>query len=265
MIVSLIRCKGDKMTIDLNSKSHAANRINWFIDRGCQLLRSEEKQRNYLGCSAVGGPCERAVQYEALSTVYCGKVIQAPEIPSRVLRVFSRGHVVEDLAAGWMRSAGFLVNTKNESGRQFGVSFLDGRLLGHVDGIITFWFAKEECPVELPCLWECKCLHHKGVTGLRRNKLKNTYPKYYGQMQLYMGGLNLNRGVITCVDADTMEIYHEIVPFSEKEFKGLLERTEHVLDVCERGEMIPRFAVSPAEIMCKLCHWKDICWGDEND
>lgn len=48
--------------IDLNSRSGLSDRLNWLIDEGIDA--SVETPRTYLGCSAIGGECERSVQLE---------------------------------------------------------------------------------------------------------------------------------------------------------------------------------------------------------
>lgn len=96
----------------------------------------------------------------------------------------------------------------------------------------------------------------------RRDHIRKSHPKYYGQMMLYMGGLRLKRGLITCVDADTMDIYHELVDFDEETFDMLIRRAEHVLAMCEAGEMVPRCATTRASVTCRLCHWSDVCWSE---
>lgn len=97
---------------------------------------------------------------------------------------------------------------------------------------------------------------------MRRNGVRRSHPKYWAQMQLYMGGLRLQRGLITAVDADTMELRHELVEFDETAFKALLVRAEHVLTCSEAGEMVPRCATTPAALECKMCHWADACWKE---
>ena len=48
--------------IDLNSRSGLSDRLNWLIDAGIDA--SVETPRTYLGCSAIGGECERSIQIE---------------------------------------------------------------------------------------------------------------------------------------------------------------------------------------------------------
>ena len=97
--------------IDLNSRSGLSDRLNWLIDEG--INASVETPRTYLGCSAIGGACERAVQIEYAQAYAisrnagrdAGCTALACPFPARVRRIFERGHDVEDRAARWLRLA----------------------------------------------------------------------------------------------------------------------------------------------------------------
>jgi hypothetical protein len=54
-----------------------------------------------------------------------------------MLRIFERGHVMEDCMVAWLRDAGFDLRTRKPDGEQFGFSVADGRLQGHIDGVIV--------------------------------------------------------------------------------------------------------------------------------
>ena len=256
--------------IDLNARSHLSDRLNWLIDEGINACA--EKPRKYLGCSAIGGECERAVQIEYAHAHAAsrnagrdaGCSSSACPFPARVRRIFERGHDVEDRAARWLRQARLLLVTEDPlTGGQFGVSFLDGKLLGHADGILACWQGEGEAPLDLPALWECKCLGHKYVTQARREHIRRSHPKYWYQMQLYMMGLHLERGLITCVDADTMEMYHELVPYDEGEAEKMLRRAERILQATDAGELLPRAETTPASAVCRMCRVAKLCWGEE--
>ena len=256
--------------IDLNSRSGLSDRLNWLIDEGIDA--AAEKPRRYLGCSAIGGACERAVQIEyALANAEsrsagrdAGCTASANLFPARVRRIFERGHDVEDRAARWLRLARLLLVTEDPlTGGQFEVSFLDGKLLGHADGILACWQGEGETPLQLPALWECKCLGHKYVTQARREHIRRSHPKYWYQMQLYMMGLRLERGLITCVDADTMEMYHELVPYDEGEAVKMLRRAERILQATDAGEWLPRAETTSSAMVCRMCRVAKLCWGGE--
>ena len=239
--------------IDLNSKTALADRINWLIDAGIDA--EQEAPRDYLGCSVLGGACERAVQFEALGALRGSSCAEA--FSPRIKRVFQRGHDAEARAAAWLRAAGFVLVT-DIAGAQFEVSFFDGKVKGHADGILTH-FIGDDCPIALPALWECKCVGAKYWREAVRHKVKKSHPQYLAQMQLYMGGLKLTRGLITMINADTLELHHELIEFGPDTFAALLSRAERILLSSAAGELLPRGKNTP-DFICKMCRFQAPCW-----
>jgi FAD/FMN-containing dehydrogenase len=239
--------------IDLNSTSPWAitARINPLVDAACQQRRAEEPPRDYLGCSILGHPCERAIQYEISPPV-------EKTFPARVLRIFDRGHWAEDYAMHLLQKAG-LVFAPHESG-QYEVAFLGGRVKGHADGVIV-WERTGSHVVPIPCLWECKCLGAKYWRELTKTRLKSCRPTYYGQVHLYMQGLDLNVCLFTAVNADTMEMHHELVERDEATANRLLSRAGHILLATDHGELLPRLHPNRSHVDCKICSWSEACWA----
>ena len=144
--------------IDFNSSSSISGQITALVDVAMQQARASQSERQYLGASRLGVACERALQFEyARASIDHGR-----DIPGRMLRIFERGHVMEDCMVGWLRDAGFDLRTRKADAEQFGFSVADGRLQGHVDGVVVGGpegFA-------YPALWECKCLGNKSWSDL---------------------------------------------------------------------------------------------------
>lgn len=246
--------------IDFNSSGAFADRVNWLIDAGME--ETPREPRRYLGCSVLGGECERAAQYEALAAK--GEVERPPET-ARLLRIFQRGHEAENWCAAWIRQAGFVLLTEDpRGGGQFEVSFLNGFLRGHADGILAHYIPPPgnawQSPIELPALWENKCLGAKGWRALQRANVRKVYPKYFAQVQLYMLGLNLRQCLFTALNADTMELHHERIEYSETAALDLLARARRIKTACDYGEMLPHGPASETNLTCRLCHWSTICW-----
>ena len=102
---------------------------------GCRPVKPAGATATYLGGSRLGHPCERALQFE---------YAQAPKdegagFDGRTLRIFAIGHALEDLAAAWLRAAGFDLYTRKSlapakaggnrpDGGQFGFSIAGGRI-----------------------------------------------------------------------------------------------------------------------------------------
>lgn len=257
--------------IDFNRKSLLPARVNWFVDNG--LRDAQEPHRQYLGMSAVGGECERAVQLDGLATAFreqaaaclgeeAAQKLFALQPEPRVRRIFERGHLLEDAAAKWLRQAGFVLNARDpETGRQYAAELCNGRLKGHADGVIVWWDGPHSCPVELPALWECKALGHKWVQKMRKEGVRRTHPKYYGQVNLYMKALRLERCLLTAIDCDLMELHHELIEYDAEEAARLEDRFNRIELACMAGELLPREESSRAAFACRWCRGADVCWS----
>jgi hypothetical protein len=240
--------------MDFNSSASLSGQVTALVDLGMQLARSLQGARQYLGASRLGASCERALQYEyAQAPVDPGR-----ETEGRMLRIFERGHVIEDCMVTWLRDAGFDLRTRKAGGEQFGFSALDGRLQGHVDGVIVggpegFGY---------PALWENKCLGAKSWRELEKNRLAVAKPIYAAQVALYQAYLELHEhpALFTAVNADTMEIYAELVPFDAELTQRMSDRAVKVISATEAGELLPRSFSEPTHFECRMCPWQDRCW-----
>lgn len=240
--------------LDFNSTASLSGRLTALIDVGMQQARAGQEARRYLGASRLGVACERALQYEyAQAPVDYGR-----DIEGRLLRIFERGHVIEDSMVAWLRAAGFDLRTRDCSGEQFGFSVADGRLQGHADGVIVGGpegFA-------YPCLWENKCLGGKSWRELEKHRLAVAKPVYAAQVALYQAYLELTEhpALFTAVNADTMEIYAELVPFDAALAQRMSDRAVKIITATDAGELLPRSFAEPTHFECRMCAWQDRCW-----
>lgn len=240
--------------LDFNATSSLSGQVSALVDAGMQAHARQQQRREYLGASRLGVACERALQFEyADAPVDSGK-----DFSGRILRIFERGHVTEDLMVGWLRLAGFDLRTQGRDGHQFGFSLLDGRLQGHVDGVIV------DGPeaYAYPCLWENKCLGAKAWRDLEKRRLAVAKPVYAAQVALYQAYLELHThpALFTAVNADSMEIYAEFVPFDAALAQRMSDRAVKVITATEAGDLLPRLTNDPAHVECRLCAWADRCW-----
>lgn len=240
--------------LDFNSAASLSGRLTSLIDIGLQQTRQQQIPRFYLGASRLGVTCERALQFEfAQAPVDAGR-----DFDGRMLRIFERGHVMEDCMLAWLRNAGFEVLTRKADGEQFGFSVAEGKLQGHIDGVIV---AGPEgfC---YPALWESKCLGNKAWRELEKHRLAVAKPIYAAQVALYQAYLELHEhpALFTAVNADTMEIYAELVPFDAALAQRMSDRGVKVIGATNAGELLPRAAADPTHFECRMCAWQDRCW-----
>jgi len=241
--------------LDFNSTTHFSERFEALIDAGLQAREQQQTRRRYLGASRLGASCERQLQYE---------YAQAPVDPDkgfsgRILRIFERGHRTEDAFVGWLRAAGFILKTEGKDGQQFGFSVADGKLQGHCDGV----FVDGPEGFAYPALWEAKCLGQKGFSALKKSGLAVAKPVYAAQVAVYQTylGLHDNPAIFTAVNADTMEIYAELVPFDATLAQKMSDRAVRVIQATEAGELLPRSFAQADHFECRFCSYAQRCWG----
>ncbi len=241
--------------LDFNSTSTFPERFEALIDAGLRAREQQQAKRQYLGASRLGVSCERQLQYE---------YAQAPVDPDkgfsgRILRIFERGHRIEDAMVGWLRAAGFVLKTEGKDGQQFGFSVADGKLQGHCDGV----FVGGPEGFAYPALWECKALNHKSWTDLAKKGLAVSKPIYHAQVVTYQAYLGLHErpAIFTAVNADSMEIYAELVPFDAALAQKMSDRAVRVIKATEAGELLPRAFAEASHFECKFCSYAQRCWG----
>lgn len=240
--------------LDFNSATSVSGQITALVDTALQAKQASQPRRAYLGASLLGVACERALQFEYADA----PVDPGQAFSGRILRIFERGHLMEDCMVDWLRLAGFDLRTRDRNGEQFGFSVLEGRLQGHVDGVIV---AGPE-GFAYPCLWEMKCLGSKSWRDLEKHKLAVSKPVYAAQVALYQAYLELHTqpALFTALNADTMEIYAEWVPFDAALAQRMSDRAAKVISATAAAEQLPRLTLDPAHSECRQCAWSERCW-----
>ena len=241
--------------LDFNSTTTLSERFEALVDAGLQAREQQQARRQYLGASRLGVSCERQLQYEyAQAPVDPGR-----EFSGRILRIFERGHRTEDAMVGWLRAAGFVLKTEGKDGQQFGFSVADGKLQGHCDGV----FVGGPEGFAYPALWECKALGSKSWNDLAKKGLAASKPVYAAQVAIYQTylGLHEHPAIFTAVNADSMEIYTELVPFDPALAQKMSDRAVRVIQATEAGELLPRGFAQADHFECRFCSYAERCWG----
>ena len=240
--------------LDFNTHD-LSDHLGALVDSAMEREAAQQPPRAYLGASSLGEDCARRLQFQYFN---------APKdigrhFPGRLLRVFARGHRVEDWMAEWLCLAGFELRTRNESGDQFGFVAAGGRVRGHADGVVV----SGPDSFRYPMLWECKCVGIKSYRELKKKKLAASRPVYAAQVALYQAylGLHEHPALFTAICADNMEIYAERVVFDRGLAQRASDRAVHILRACDAAELLPRISTTPTHQTCRNCPWQDRCWA----
>ena len=231
--------------------------INKLLDAKMLEHSKHEAKRNYLGASQIGDECLRKIQLQ-----YLGK---DAEISAQTLRTFAIGTKLEDLVADWIRISGIDLKTRNDEGKQFGFCVADGKIAGHVDGIIYAF--PDEIALKAPALWECKTMNHNNWRDTAKRGMMVAKTTYYAQIQLYMAYMKLteNPCLFTALDKDTSELYFELIPFDAEAAQRYSNQAVQIIKASENGEFMPYISNDPSFFRCKMCGFRNICRGNPTD
>ncbi len=226
------------------------------IDTALQQKRLSEAPRKYLGASSIGFSCSRKIQYAYRNT--------EPDEPieARTLRIFDRGHVMEDYVASLLRLAGFKLTTMDAHGKQLGFKCTEyyGTFAGHVDGIITDGPDRE---LAYPLLWEHKTVGAKSFAKHKNASVATANEVYATQIAVYQQQLQLhNPALFTVLNADTMELHYELVPYDSKIATAANNKAKYILE-CPDNELMPRVSNKADYWECRWCEFKERCWNEK--
>jgi hypothetical protein len=237
-----------------NEPAQAA--IASVLDDAILKRQASQEKRDYLGASRWGEACERRLRYEYEHTPEDEGSGFSPE----VLRIFDMGHDGEARMADYIREAGFDLLTEKSDGKQFGFRAADGRLGGHIDGIVAG--GPIITGVEYPLLWENKALNDRSWNDTKNKGVKVSKPVYYAQMQIYCAYLDIpSGGMFTALNRDTGEVLVELVPYDALAAQEASDRAVRVIDAQSPKEL-PRLGNDRTDFRCKFCSFKSTCWED---
>lgn len=224
------------------------------VDKALISKRASQPKRQYLGASLWGETCERKLGYI---------FHQQPEdegsgFTANTLRIFDMGHDCEDRVAEYVKVAGFELVTHKADGGQFGFEAAEGKLKGHIDGVITGGPVFPQ--FAYPVLWENKGLNNKSWNDTLKKGVKTSKPLYYSQAQTYMAYMELTNGcVFTFLNRDSGELASEFLPFDARQAQESSDRAVRVIK-SSRPTELSKCTNDPADFRCKWCNFKRTCW-----
>lgn len=217
-------------------------------------IEKDDRQRTYLGLSGIGEPCMRKVWYQWR---HCAK----PTFPPRIHRLFRRGDREEFVFVWMLRGIGFEIFEIDEDGKQFSVSDFEGHVKGNLDGVAKipkkFW-VKGHTPA--PVLTEYKTASDKKFKEFKKLGVQKANPKYYGQLQSYMGYMDLVGALFCVVNKNDDEIHMEFIPFDKYVFRRLVDKAG---DIVHSQEAPPGISNNASWYECRFCDFHGICHKKE--
>jgi hypothetical protein len=219
------------------------------IYRSWETLAAAETPRRYLGMSAIGKPCARALWYSFRHAA-------AEKFEGRMLRLFNRGQREEAVFVEELRRIGCEVTDLTETGEQIAVAALAGHFRGHLDA------AAVGIP-EAPKTWHvCEFKTHsaKSFAKLAKDGVAVAKPEHYAQMQCYMRYTGMTRALYLAVNKDTDELHAERVRYDARAADALETRARDIIT----APLPPaRIADRPDHYHCRYCPAAALCHGTD--
>ena len=215
---------------------------------------NSKKERNHLGMSQIGDECGR-------KSWYSFRKMKEPTFPGRVKRLFQRGHREEFFMVHMLTRVGLTVKDIDpKTGKQFKVSDFEGHLSGSMDGL-----AKDLSHIytntNQAFLLEFKTYNDKRFTALLKDGVAVSDPKYYVQIQGYLGYRpSLGGCLFIAINKNDDNVYFEWVDFDEKMFRRIKSKAEMIINATEPPK---RIAEKRGFFKCRFCDYEAMCFRKE--
>lgn len=203
--------------------------------------QTDDPKRAHLGCSQLGEECARRLFYEF-------RWAATEQISGRIRRLFRRGLLEEDVVLDDLKAIGFEVYEQQTT-----VSFpQNGHIGGSVDALLRHG--------DEHYLLEIKTHSAKSFAALKKGGMRTANFKHWVQMQAYMLGLELRRGIYFAVCKDTDELHVEELEIDREEAQLFVDRGS---DIALSRFAPPRISDNPTWWKCKLCPARKVCHQGE--
>lgn len=217
--------------------------------------QQERRRRGYMGMSAIGKECERALWYDF-------RWAARPAFDAPTLKRFADGHASEDVAVARLKATpGLEVHATDESGEQFGFKDIGGHFSGHMDGVILGL-------VQAPKTWHVlEIKASEKYTDLDKAKRKvgekhalaEWNPTYYAQAVLYMDYAGLDRHYLVCVSPGARK-WTAVRTNADPVFAQILKDKAERLIFTDHA---PNRIGNADSFTCKWCDFSGICHRGE--
>jgi hypothetical protein len=196
--------------------------------------KQKDWRRPHLGASLIGRDCERALWYSF-------RWAKAPVHDGRLLRLFETGQLAEDRI--FMELKNICVKVYGE---QTNVEIFP-HFGGSCDGIGEGFTESAG-----PHILEVKTHSDKSFQDLEKKGVQESKPEHFAQMQVYIGGLGIDRAYYLAINKNTDHVYAERVKFDRSIFDHLIDKAKRVI-----FSSIP--PCKNESFKCKFCDYNDLC------
>lgn len=211
----------------------------------------ERRKRAYLGMSAIGGACERALWYNFRWTI-------TVQFDANTLKRFADGHASETVAVNRLKATpGLEVHEVGDDGEQFGFKDIGGHFSGHMDGVIL---GLKQAPATWHVL-EIKASEKWADLDKARKKvgeksaLADWNPTYYAQAVLYMDYAGLDRHYLVCVSPGARR-WTAVRTDADPAFALILKtKAERIIF----ADHAPKRIGGPDSFACRFCDYAAVC------
>ena len=228
-------------------------------DAALEANARKSRPRPYIGMSAIGRPCDRALWYGF-------RWAKQPDFDAATLKRFDDGHRGEDLQAERLRMVSTieLLTVDPTTGQQFAYVDHGGHFRGHCDGLISGLI---QAP-RTRHVWEHKQTADKKQAQLNKSVIDHGEKgalaawdeTYYAQAQLYMAYSGTDRHYLTCSSPGgrhTVSVRTDLNTTDAERYR------DRALRIIQSHEPPPRLSEKPEFYICKWCEFSDICHSDE--
>lgn len=207
-------------------------------------LIADGKRSQRLGMAGLGEVCVRRMWFGF-------RWASEKQIIRKIKRLFSFGDIVEEIVITDLEEIGITITD-----RQKWVNGWGGHIAGRIDGIAH---NVPEAPAT-PHLLEVKSMNDKNFNHLKKYGIIESQPKHYVQMIIYMGKLELTRGLYIAMNKNTSEVFVVRVHFDKNAYNEYMHRA---IDVVSHETAPPNLFDNINCQACKFCDFTNICYENE--
>lgn len=213
----------------------------------------KEKFRNYIGGSILGSECDRKIQYNLTHPHL--RILPEPGKQ----RIFDMGNIIESYLGKLLRIARFDLITEKSDGEQYSFKMANGKIQGHVDGILR----GGPKIMSYPALVEFKSAKHSSFQKFKKNGVASENQQYFAQVQMYQKCMNITNDALWMVmNKDNSEIYAELIPHHPSFAESLIDKADRILQATDNDMLCDRGYLDKNNWHCKFCDFREECWKE---